>query len=72
MELINRFKLPNITQFLDITTVGSRGDRSYELVLKKMSESKCVIFTTNIGGSINRKGNIKFMRVSLSCVQDQL
>lgn len=48
-ELVNRLKLPNITKFLDMTTVENRKNSSYELVLKDMSEGKRVIFTTFIG-----------------------
>lgn len=49
MKQINRLKLPYIKKYLDMTTVENKGNNSYELVLKDMSEGKRVIFTAFIG-----------------------
>lgn len=70
MECINQLKLPHIIKFADITTVGKRAS-SYKFVLKGMCVDKRIMFSTYIRVFINQKGNIKFTRMSLSCVPNR-
>lgn len=72
MELINPLILPNVSTFLDITTGDNSIDTSYEPLLKYMSSGKRIIFVTYIKALAKSKGgDVRYLRVSLSCMPDQ-